>query len=95
MGQYLHALNSTVLPKTTTRRCASSSATRHPAHCRLCAQQVLDFIAHMPVETLKEHPHSLLVLMRSMFTWRQIPKMLDSKELLLAAITEHPDWPES
>lgn len=33
--------------------------------------------------------------MRSMFTWRQIPKMLELKELLLAAITEHPDWPES
>lgn len=30
-----------------------------------------------------------------MFTWRQIPKMLELKELLLAAITEHPDWPES
>lgn len=61
----------------------------------LGAQQVLDFIAHCPVETLKEHPLSLLVLMRSMFTWRQIPKMLELKELLLAAITEHPDWPES
>ena len=33
--------------------------------------------------------------MRSMFNWRQIPKMLELKELLLAAITEHPDWPES
>ena len=56
---------------------------------------MLDFIAHCPVETLKEHPLSLLVLMRSMFNWRQIPKMLELKELLLAAITEHPDWPES
>ncbi len=40
---------------------------------------------------LKAHPFALLVLMRRMFTWRQIPKMLELKELLLTAIAEHPE----
>ncbi|MGN0598222.1 MAG: hypothetical protein ACI4J1_12940 [Ruminiclostridium sp.] len=39
---------------------------------------------------LKEHPLSILVLMRCMFYWRLIPKMMEMKALLLAAIEEHP-----
>ena len=37
------------------------------------------------------HPTALLVLMRRLFTWRQIPKMLQMKELLTRAIAESPD----
>lgn len=44
-----------------------------------------------PAETLKANPFAILVLMRRMFTWRQIPKMLELKELLLTAIAEHPE----
>ena len=40
---------------------------------------------------LKAHPLALLVLMRSMFNWRNIPKMLELKALLLTAIEEHPE----
>ena len=47
-----------------------------------------------PVPVLKRHPLALLVLMRSMFNWQRIPKMLELKELLLAAIEEHPELPE-
>lgn len=54
-------------------------------------QTVLDDIAACPVPTLKAHPLALLVLMRSMFNWRNIPKMLELKELLLTAIRERPE----
>ena len=51
-------------------------------------QTVLDDIAACPVSILKAHPLALLVLMRSMSNWRNIPKMLELKELLLTAIRE-------
>ena len=54
-------------------------------------QTVLDDIAVCPVSTLKAHPLALLVLMRSMFNWRNIPKMLELKELLMTAIGEQPE----
>lgn len=54
-------------------------------------QAVLDAMAACPVPVLKAHPLALLVLMRSMFNWRNISKMLELKELLLSAIREHPE----
>ena len=42
-----------------------------------------------PADALKAHPFALLVLMRSRFNWRNIPKMLELKALLLAALEEH------
>ena len=54
-------------------------------------QMVLDDIAACPASTLKAHPLALLVLMRRMFTWRQIPKMMELKALLLTSIEEHPE----
>lgn len=50
---------------------------------------VLDALDKCPAETLKAYPFAILVLMRRMFTWRQIPKMLELKALLLTAIEEH------
>ena len=55
--------------------------------------EVLKALEQCPAETMKAHPFALLVLMRRMFTWRQIPKMLELKELLLNAIAEHPELP--
>lgn len=55
----------------------------------LPASDVLDMVDHCSAETLKAHPFALLVLMRRMFTWRQIPKMMELKELLLASMEEH------
>lgn len=46
-----------------------------------------------PKSTLREHPIALLVLMRCMFNWHQIPKMLELKNLLLETVEEHPAWP--
>lgn len=56
---------------------------------------VLSFLNECPVAVLKEHPLALLVLMRRMFTWRQISKMMELKTLLLASIQEHPDMPQA
>ena len=61
----------------------------------LSPEAVLDFLSECPEEALMEHPAALLVLMRRMFTWRQIPKMMELKELLLRSIGEHPDMPDS
>lgn len=44
------------------------------------------------METLKRHPFAILVLMRCMFNWRQIPKMMELKQLLLTTVAEHPEW---
>lgn len=53
--------------------------------------QVLEFLERCPVEILKRHPLTLLVLMRRMVTWGMVPKMMELKELLLMSIEEHPD----
>lgn len=47
-----------------------------------------------PQDILKAHPAALLVLMRCMFNWHQIPRMLQYKALLLASIREHPGLTE-
>ena len=51
-------------------------------------QVVLSAIEACPADVLKAHPLSILVLMRRMFTWRQIPKMMELKALLLTSIEE-------
>ena len=52
---------------------------------------MLTALDNCPAETLKAYPFAILVLMRRMFTWRQIPKMLELKALLLTAIREYPE----
>ena len=54
---------------------------------------VLKALDECPVSTLKKHPLAILVLMRSMFNWRNIPKMMELKALLLEAIAEQSDMP--
>ena len=54
-------------------------------------QVVLSDIEACPTAVLKAHPLSLLVLMRRMFTWRQVPKMMELKALLLNSVEEHPE----
>ena len=54
-------------------------------------QEVIDGIGECPESVLKAHPLAILVLMRSMFNWRQIPKMMEMKGLLMASIAEHPE----
>ena len=92
-GQYLHALASY-------RRCRDDDALlrviRKDAGILLSSldpQVVLADVASCPAEVLKAHPLSILVLMRCMFNWRLIPKMLEMKALLMEAISEHPEMP--
>ena len=58
----------------------------------LGSAELLERLGRCPMETLKRHPFAILVLMRCMFNWRQIPKMMELKELLLTTVAEHPEW---
>lgn len=89
--QYLHAMtayrkceNHDALLRMVCADAGILLASLHPA-------EVLAVLNECPVMILKAHPSALLVLMRSMFNWRNIPKMLELKALLLTAIEEHPE----
>ena len=60
----------------------------------LSPERVLSFLDSCPKELQKDRPLALLVLMRRMFTWHQIPKMLELKQLLADTIAEHTDFSE-
>lgn len=55
----------------------------------LNAQEVMNVLAECPVSILKAHPLAILVLMRSMFNWRLIPKMMELKVLLMEVDEEN------
>ena len=57
----------------------------------LTPQQVLELLDRCGDQVLMEHPTALLVLMRRMFTWGQIPRMRQLKELLLESVRRHPE----
>ena len=61
----------------------------------LSPEEVLAFLDACPRDTLQAHPLTLLVLMRRMFTWQQVPKMLELRALLLAGIEAHPELPDA
>ena len=61
----------------------------------LKSSDVLKCLERCPVSVLKAHPLAILVLMRSMFNWKEIPKMLELKGILMAGIQEHPDMSEA
>ncbi len=93
-GQYLHAMAAyrcsgdyEGLLRVVQADAGILLASLHPA-------EVLEALDACPDGVLKAHPLALLVLMRRMFTWRQIPRMMALKALLLAAIEEHPELPE-
>ena len=93
-GQYLHAIASY-------RRSGDYDALLRVIQkdagillCSLDPQVVLSDIEACPEAVLKAHPLSILVLMRRMFTWRQIPKMMELKALLLTSIEERTELPE-
>ena len=93
-GQYLHAMAAyrrsgdyEGLLRVVQADAGILLASLHPA-------EVLAALDECPDGVLKVHPLALLVLMRRMFTWRQIPRMMALKALLLAAIQEHPEMPE-
>ena len=92
-GQYLHAMAAY-------RRCGDYDALLRVVQedagillASLPPSEVLAALDECPADALKAHPFALLVLMRSMFNWRNIPRMLELKALLLAALEEHPELP--
>ena len=93
-GQYLHALgaygrsgNSDAALTIIEKDAGNLLSALHP-------EELLERLNACPEEVLTRHPTAILVLMRRLFTWRQIPKMLQLKVLLERAIAESPDMPE-
>ena len=92
--QYLHALgaygrsgNSDAALTIIEKDAGNLLSALHP-------EELLERLNACPEEVLTRHPTAILVLMRRLFTWRQIPKMLQLKALLERAIAESPDMPE-
>ena len=93
-GQHLHALsayrmsgNSDAALTIIEKDAGNLLSALHP-------EELLERLNACPEEVLTRHPTAILVLMRRLFTWRQIPKMLQLKALLERAIAESPDMPE-
>ena len=90
-GQYLHAYgrsgNSDAALTIIEKDAGNLLSALHP-------EELLERLNACPEEVLTRHPTAILVLMRRLFTWRQIPKMLQLKALLERAIAESPDMPE-
>ena len=93
-GQYLHALgaygrsgNNDAALTIIEKDAGNLLSALHP-------EELLERLNACPEEVLMRHPTAILVLMRRLFTWRQIPKMLQLKALLERAIAESPDMPE-
>ena len=93
-GQYLHALgaygrsgNSDAALTIIEKDAGNLLSALHP-------EELLERLNACPEEVLTRHPTAILVLMRRLFTWRQIPKMLQLKALLERAIAESSDMPE-
>ena len=84
-GQYLHAL---AAYRASGNFDAALDVVLLDAGILLASLQpadVLHWLEQCPEKTLMRHPAAILVLMRSMFNWRNVPKMLELKELLLRA----------
>ena len=92
--QYLHALsaygrsgNNDAALEIVERDAGDLLSNLHP-------EELLSRLNACPPEVLMRHPTAILVLMRRMFTWRQISKMLELKALLEKAIEENPEMDE-
>ena len=93
-GQYLHALgaygrsgNNDAALTIIEKDAGNLLSALHP-------EELLERLNACPEKVLTRHPTAILVLMRRLFTWRQIPKMLQLKALLERAIAESTDMPE-
>ena len=58
----------------------------------VCPENVFHILEQCPESTLRAWPVSLLVLMRRLFTWQQIPWMLRLKDLLIREVTDNPSF---
>lgn len=92
-AQYLHALQAFEHCGDRDAVLAVIEADAGDLLASLSPAELLQRLDRCPVEALQRHPLAILVLMRRMFTWQQIPKMMELKALLEAAVAQHPEWP--
>ena len=92
-AQYLHALQAFEHCGDRDAALAVIEADAGDLLASLSPAELLQRLDRCPVEVLQRHPLAILVLMRRMFTWQQIPKMMELKALLEAAVAQHPEWP--
>lgn len=92
-AQYLHALQAFEHCGDRDAALAVIEADAGNLLASLSPAELLQRLGRCPVEALQRHPLAILVLMRRMFTWQQIPKMMELKALLEAAVAQHPEWP--
>ena len=93
-GQYLHALSAYRMSGNNDAALTIIEKDAGNLLSALHPEELLERLNACPEEVLTRHPTAILVLMRRLFTWRQIPKMLQLKALLEQAIAESPDMPE-
>lgn len=93
-GQYLHALGAYGRSGNSDAALTIIEKDAGNLLSALRPEELLERLNACPEEVLTRHPTAILVLMRRLFTWRQIPKMLQLKALLERAIAESPDMPE-
>lgn len=93
-GQYLHALGAYRMSGNNDAALTIIEKDAGNLLSALHPEELLERLNACPEEVLTRHPTAILVLMRRLFTWRQIPKMLQLKALLERAIAESPDMPE-
>ena len=93
-GQYLHALSAYRMSGNNDAALTIIEKDAGNLLSALHPEELLERLNACPEEVLMRHPTAILVLMRRLFTWRRIPKMLQLKELLERAIAESPDMPE-
>ena len=93
-GQYLHALSAYRMSGNNDAALTIIEKDAGNLLSALHPEELLERLDACPEEVLTRHPTAILVLMRRLFTWRQIPKMLQLKALLERAIAESPDMPE-
>ena len=83
-AQYLHALQAFEHCGDRDAALAVIEADAGDLLASLSPAELLQRLGRCPVEALQRHPLAILVLMRRMFTWQQIPKMMELKALLEA-----------
>lgn len=90
-GQYLKALSAY-----TANGCCEDAlrVIRNDAGILLASLKpadVMAFLEKCPEAALRDAPLALLVLMRRLFTWKQIPEMLRLRDLLVSSVDSHPE----
>lgn len=76
-AQYLHALQAFEHCGDRDAALAVIEADAGNLLASLSPAELLQRLGRCPVEALQRHPLAILVLMRRMFTWQQIPKMME------------------